>query len=94
MKFYDLIETIFMYLICLFEFIEKLYVRLYPYFALAIGIVILIGIVGGAEGDINNNYYSSIIKIATTFIILTLLWKIGKLKVQRERKNHRIHNIK
>lgn len=80
-------EMLLAYVIYIIDIIEKLYVKLYPLIAVSLGSIIFIGLVGGSEKDLSNDYFESVWQIISVFLLTGLMWKVGKLKTEKEKKN-------
>ena len=80
-------EMLLAYVIYIIDIIEKLYVKLYPLIAVSLGSIIFIGLVGGSEKDLSNDYFESVWQIIIVFLLTGLMWKVGKLKTEKEKKD-------
>lgn len=80
-------EVLLAYVIYIIDIIEKLYVKLYPLIAASLGSIIFIGLVGGSEKDLSNDYFESVWQIIIVFLLTGLMWKVGKLKTEKEKKD-------
>ena len=80
-------EMLLAYVIYIMDIIEKLYVKLYPLIAVSLGSIIFIGLVGGSEKDLSNDYFESVWQIISVLLLTGLMWKVGKLKTEKEKKD-------